>query len=202
MSTTLTFALDQFALRQFNHNDPTYKGTIIIHDVDDFVARVNKFYAERGSDCLKDGYADFCKHLYIPNFTKAHVGSLPLSEETLPFLKTGYMARTAQELPVLCRWFSREDFENISEAPFLDIICYSREQIIKEAKARNEPLPTYDSPWGIISIKAQDVDYETPMQPITIMRNALIEEGGSGVKINRKKYMEAVKYWETRALLQ
>jgi hypothetical protein len=26
MSTTLTFALDQFALRQFNHNDPTYKG--------------------------------------------------------------------------------------------------------------------------------------------------------------------------------
>ena len=29
-------------------------------------------------------------------------------------------------------------------------------------------------PWGIISVKAQDEDYETPMQPITIMRNSLV----------------------------
>ena len=28
-------------------------------------------------------------------------------------------------------------------------------------------------PWGIISIKPQMVDYELPMNPITMMRNAL-----------------------------
>ena len=33
--------------------------------------------------------------------------------------------------------------------------------------------------WGIVSIKPQSVDFETPMNPITIMRNALgVEEGG------------------------
>ena len=30
------------------------------------------------------------------------------------------------------------------------------------------------APWGIISVKAQDEDFETPMQPITIMRNSLV----------------------------
>ena len=48
-----------------------------------------------------------------------------------------------------------------------------------------------DAPWGIVSIKAQDVDYELPMQPITSMRNALGEEhGGSGVPLNRDEYMK------------
>lgn len=33
--------------------------------------------------------------------------------------------------------------------------------------------------WGIVSIKPQNVDHETPMNPITIMRNALgVAEGG------------------------
>lgn len=33
------------------------------------------------------------------------------------------------------------------------------------------------------------------------MRNALIEEGGSGVPIDRDKYMESVKYWSKYAVL-
>jgi Protein of unknown function (DUF3228) len=34
------------------------------------------------------------------------------------------------------------------------------------------------------------------MQPITIMRNALgIEEGGSGVPLNREKYIESTAFW-------
>jgi Protein of unknown function (DUF3228) len=56
------------------------------------------------------------------------------------------------------------------------------------------------APWGIVSIKAQDVDYELPMTPITAMRNALgKDEGGSGVKLDREKYMEAVNYWKDHA---
>lgn len=37
-------------------------------------------------------------------------------------------------------------------------------------QAEKGELP--DAPWGIISIKAQDEDFELPMQPITMMRNA------------------------------
>jgi Protein of unknown function (DUF3228) len=45
----------------------------------------------------------------------------------------------------------------------------------------------------------QDEDYETPMQPITMMRNALgKEEGGSGVPLDREKYIASVNYWRHR----
>jgi len=34
------------------------------------------------------------------------------------------------------------------------------------------------------------------MDPITMMRNALgKEEGGSGVPLDKTKYMESVKFW-------
>ena len=79
---------------------------------------------------------------------------------------------------------------------------YSREQILAEYEAmptKGESSLVPDAPWGIISIKAQDEDYETPMQPITIMRNALgREEGGSGVPIDRAAYAASVQYWQTR----
>ena len=55
------------------------------------------------------------------------------------------------------------------------------------------------APWGIVSIKAQDVDYEIPMTPITAFRNALgKDEGGSGVPLDRDAYLEAYKFWNTR----
>eukprot|EP00817_Percolomonadidae_sp_ATCC50343_P004426 CAMPEP_0117426418 /NCGR_PEP_ID=MMETSP0758-20121206/6544_1 /TAXON_ID=63605 /ORGANISM="Percolomonas cosmopolitus, Strain AE-1 (ATCC 50343)" /LENGTH=69 /DNA_ID=CAMNT_0005211591 /DNA_START=398 /DNA_END=607 /DNA_ORIENTATION=- len=65
-----------------------------------------------------------------------------------------------------------------------------------------KPNVDEDAPWGIISVKAQLEPYETPMNPITIMRNALgKEEGGSGVKLDPKKYQESVDYWSTRAII-
>ena len=52
------------------------------------------------------------------------------------------------------------------------------------------------------SIKAQDEDYETPMQPITMLRNALgKEEGGSGVPLDRDKYNASVAYWSKHAVV-
>jgi Protein of unknown function (DUF3228) len=90
----------------------------------------------------------------------------------------------------------------VPQAKMLDIILYSREQILKEKAAmpsedKNDNFP--DVPWGIISIKAQDEDFETPMQPITMMRNALgADEGGSGVPLDKDKYMRSVNYWRHR----
>lgn len=100
----------------------------------------------------------------------------------------------------------------------LDLILYSREQINKE----NEALPSEDRstteddntekemekmlqsvPWGLISVKAQNEDHETPMLPITMMRNALgRDEGGSGVPLDRVKYNAAVEYWARHAVIQ
>ena len=64
-----------------------------------------------------------------------------------------------------------------------------------------DPNKDLDYDWGIISIKPQGYDHELPMQPITMMRNALgKEEGGSGVGLDRAKYMESVEFWKEHVL--
>jgi hypothetical protein len=58
---------------------------------------------------------------------------------------------------------------------------------------QTDPHAHIEYDYGIISVKPSDVQYETPMDPITMMRNALGKEhGGSGVELDRAKYMESV----------
>jgi hypothetical protein len=104
----------------------------------------------------------------------------------------------------LVRWFPSHSVTPLV-AKYLDVILYSREQIRKENEATGNPNPEEqdDAPWGIISVKAQDVDYELPMNPVTVMRNALgKEEGGSGVPLNRDEYLKSVEYWKNHALVK
>lgn len=55
-------------------------------------------------------------------------------------------------------------------------------------------------PWGIVCIKPQEEDHETPMAPITVLRNAMGRaEGGSGVPFDREAYDASVRYWDTHA---
>jgi hypothetical protein len=64
-------------------------------------------------------------------------------------------------------------------------------------------VPESTAPWGIISVKGQLCDYELPMQPITIMRNALgKDQGGSGVPLVFEKYMESVNFWKKNVSLK
>ena len=124
-----------------------------------------------------------------------------ITPENEKLLKTGYSARTDKELAVLTRWFPAEAVAPPA-ATYLDLILYSREQIRKENAAMGEDSGS-DAPWGIVSIKAQDVDRELPMQPITMMRNALGEaEGGSGVSLDPDAYRESVAYWGGHAPIQ
>ena len=195
------FFLDEFAMRQWD--DPAYGGTRINFDKAEFVKRIHEAHA--GGAGLVDGYAPFCKHVFVPNFIAGtKVGAIPITEENQHLLRSGYSARSDAELPVLTRWFPEEKVE-IPEATFLDIILYSREQLELERSAmasKQERPPLPDAPWGIISVKGQTVDYECPMTPITIMRNALgREEGGSGVPIDREKYAASVEYHQHHAPL-
>ena len=73
---------------------------------------------------------------------------------------------------MLSRWFPAATTAEPKPAAYLDLILYSREQIRKENAAMGEDSGS-DAPWGIVAIKAQDANHELPMQPITMMRNAL-----------------------------
>eukprot|EP00177_Eucheuma_denticulatum_P005009 GFKZ01009128.1.p2 GENE.GFKZ01009128.1~~GFKZ01009128.1.p2 ORF type:complete len:114 (-),score=13.61 GFKZ01009128.1:777-1118(-) len=78
---------------------------------------------------------------------------------------------------------------------------YSREQIEKENRAMGKVVELEAAPWRLISIKGQAVPYEIPMEPITMMRNELISQGGSGVPIDRDAYMKSVEYWRDHAMV-
>mmetsp|Transcript_7994 Transcript_7994/g.18534 ORF Transcript_7994/g.18534 Transcript_7994/m.18534 type:complete len:113 (-) Transcript_7994:1390-1728(-) len=110
------------------------------------------------------------------------------------------------QLPILVRFFPRELLtcpdKPLRVAKYLDLILYSREQIEKENQATGGAENDETAPWGIVSIKAQDVDHELPMTPTTAMRNALgKEEGGSGVPLDRDAYLEAYNYWKDHATI-
>ena len=86
-----------------------------------------------------------------------------------------YEARTEHELPVLVRYVPKELLQPagipIPDAPVLDLILYSREQIAEEYKSmgrQNTESLLPDSDWSIISVKPQAESFETPMQPITM----------------------------------
>lgn len=85
------------------------------------------------------------------------------------------------------------------------MILYSREQIKKENAAMGNVDPNADTDyeWGIVSIKAQDEGSEIQMDPITMMRNALgMDQGGSGVPLDREKYNQSVKFWQEHAIIK
>ena len=67
----------------------------------------------------------------------------------------------------------------------------------------NDPNSELEYDYGIISIKPQDNDFVLPMDPITMMRNALgINEGGSGVPLDRNEYLDSVGFWSKHILIK
>lgn len=137
-----------------------------------------------------DGYAPFCKLHVHANWTQTRCLTVPITPENAHLLRTGYEARSREELPVLTRWF-----EGVEPpvASYLVVILYSREQIEKEGGR-------IDADWGIVGCLATAEPEEIPMAPITMMRNALgVAEGGSGTPLDRKAYRHSVEFWERNA---
>ena len=137
-----------------------------------------------------DGYAPFCKLHVHRNWTSTRCLSVPITDANRHLLRSAYEARSREELPVLVRWF--EGLEP-PVADYLVVILYSREQLAKEGTA-------IDADWGVVGCMYTAEPEETPMAPITMMRNALgVDEGGSGVPIDREAYRRAVEFWDTHA---
>ena len=183
--------LDQFAFRSF---DKSRNSNYINMDKEEFTKKANELYKSKTQ--LVDGYAPFCKHLFVENFVKGLKSChLEINEQTEKLIISKYDSRQKNELPVLIRYIDLNsiDREKIPDAKYLDLILYSKEQIISEMiemKAEEKDINEMkkkDFDWGIISIKPLNVDHELPFVPMTIMRNALGKnEGGSGVPIDRK----------------
>ncbi len=136
------------------------------------------------------GYAPFCELWVYENWTPTRVMAVPITDANRHLLRSAYEARTAKELPVLTRWFEGVD---PPRATYLIVILYSAEQMAKEG----DPI---DADWGVVGCLPTAQPHEIPMAPITMLRNALgVEEGGSGVPLDRAAYQASVEFWETHA---
>lgn len=139
---------------------------------------------------ILDGYAPFCKLHVHRNWTSTKCAAVAITDENRHLLRSAYEARNKRELPVLVRWF--EDFEP-PQAEYLIAILYDREQMEKEGDK-------IKADWGVVGCLATMSPEPTPLNPITIMRNALgVDEGGSGVPIDRAEYQRAVEFWDAHA---
>ena len=76
----------------------------------------------------------YSKHLFIPNFAGVECGYAEITAENQHLIESGYEARKENELAVLVQYIDRNKLAP-PQATCLDIILYSREQIIKENEA-------------------------------------------------------------------
>lgn len=191
------------------NNDELIKETFIISESKENIP----IHIGQGDVKLIPGYAPFCKLLAIRNFTDAKVGSLPITLENYQYLRSGYSSRRDSELPVISRWFELPLGK--PKAEYLVLVLYSKEQIDKEAMVEyekkidnglmefDEQFVEFDAEYGIVAILGQSHQEEEPMKPETMLRNALgIKEGGSGVPLDRDKYLKSVKFWSNNATVK
>lgn len=121
-------SLDSFAFRQFD--EANYAGTKIKLSKEEFMNKVLDFFEKRKSmveevndrPALMDGYAPFCKHLFMPNFDDSILdGDIEITSQNEHLLRTEFCARNEKELPVLLRFFPSEAVSP-AVSRFLDLI--------------------------------------------------------------------------------
>jgi len=68
---------------------------------------------------------------------------------------------------------------------------------------KKEGINIGDADYGIVAILGQTHNEEEPMPPVTMMRNALgVDEGGSGVPLDREDYARSVEFWSNHAVVK
>jgi len=186
-------------------NNPDFSGTkipsvsppesdTVDRDIRDFVGTVNRLSHPGHGAKLVDGYAPFCKHLFVENFPNALAGVVAITDDNRHLLQSEYAARREGELAVLTRHFNAADVA-VPHARFLDIILYDAAQLKKEG------MPI-DGQWGIVSINAVEFKAEEPMKPSTMLRNALDPLNQSGVPLDAEAYTRAVGFWAFHATVK
>ena len=93
--------VDPFCFRQFEEGSG--KTPFIDMSIANFEKKVNEVYDEKK---LKEGYAPFCKHLFVKNFVSCPANTLRITPWNEQYLQTGYSSRADYELPVRSLPFS------------------------------------------------------------------------------------------------
>ena len=181
----MSIVLTPFARARLFPREPR-RNTIQDCTPEEFEARLN----QAAPLAVLPGYAPFCRLHVHRNWTSTRCLTVPVTPANRHLLRSAYEARTRDELPVLVRWFQGVE---PPVAGYLVVILYSREQLAREGS----PV---DADWGVVGCMYTAEPEETPMAPITMMRNALgVEEGGSGVPIDREAYRRSVEFWDAHA---
>ena len=200
---------DPFVTRQFSNS---FSGTKIPLNIKDDVLMnangafdyLNKYSTE--DYLLLDSEWDFCKYLVIPNYFDIKCAVREITLDVYPYIRTDYSQRTPDELAVLTRFVQLPPGFKLPSANHIVFVLYSKEQLEKEFKPKEEGQEFYfddNVEWGIVSINGTVLPYPDPLVPITIMRNALgINEGGNGEKLNREVYNESVEFWSKHILIK
>ena len=76
-----SIVLDPFCFRQFD--DEAYSGSKVPMAKDEFARRVDDAFAS-GAAPLVDGYAPFCKHLFLENFCGVRGSVLKITPDNEP----------------------------------------------------------------------------------------------------------------------
>jgi hypothetical protein len=181
----MSIVLTEFARRRLFPREPR-RNTIQDCTPEQFVEHLEATPPVR----VLDGYAPFCTLHVYRNWTSTRCLTVPITARNRHLLRSDYEARSSDELPVLVRWF-----EGIEPpvAQYLVVILYSREQLAKEGT----PI---DADLGVVGCMYTAEPREIPMAPITMLRNALgVQEGGSGVPLDRDAYRRSVAFWSGHA---
>lgn len=83
IKTNYKIVLNPFCHKLFKSSVDSNRA-IIDYDLDQFEAKLNEVYQE---DQLVDGYAPFCKHIFIENFTDTPVYYAEVTPENEHLLK-------------------------------------------------------------------------------------------------------------------
>jgi len=192
---------DPFVSRQFS---PGFSGTKIDLEIkEELLGVINDSY--QYCELLNSEW-EFCKYLVIENSFDVKCAVREITLDIYPYIRTDYVQRTPDELPVLTRFAQLPPGFKGQKANYIVLVLYSREQLQKEFKPKEEGQEFYfddNVEWGIVSIMGTLLPYPDPLVPVTIMRNSLgIEEGGNGETLNRKVYNESVEFWSKHILVK
>lgn len=199
--------MPKIILTDFFKENATKNNLYFDYDLDSLSKDINYYFEESLSlenlfdenPCceLKQGYADFCKLLFIPNNSNAKPFYIKREPYVYPYIRTEYNSRTKEELPVLIE-YAKIPWQ-LEKAKYLMVILYNKEQLEKESGLKFDKNFEH----GVVGIRSVNELEEPPLPPITIMRNGLgIQYGGSGVEINEEIYKKSVEFWSKNIMVK
>ena len=134
---------DPFVNRQFSNN---FSGTKVNPEIKEELLGVINDSLEYSSETgayLIDSEWDFCKYLVIKNDFDIKCAVRKITLDIYPYIRTEYVSRTPDELPVLTRFVQLPPGFKGQNAKYIVLVLYSREQLKKEFKPKEEGQEFY-----------------------------------------------------------